>query len=747
MRRKIVSGIVLSLLLIGMLTLAFNIQPVKADWTWAGTIYIRADGSVDPDTAPISSIDNITYTLTDNIKDVPEGSSAIVVERDNIVVDGAGHTLQGTGVFDSKGVDLSGRANVTIKNLQIKAFFYGIMHWEASNNTISGNNITNNDAGISMTRSSNNIVSGNNIINYNYYGIELHSFSNNNSISGNNLTANGTPWTAGISIWHSDNNTISGNDITNNSYYGIELRESSNNMFYGNMMNNNGYNLYVKGDRLSHFMHLIDVSNLADGKPVYYIVNQKDLAINPLTYPRVGYLGLINCSNVAVEGLNLTNVGQGLLLAYTNNTRIKANNITANRHSGIFLQSSDNNTIAGNNITNNGNHGVLLWESLNNSISENSITKNKNVGIYLRKSSDNNNISGNNITNNGDGIDLYESSSHNNIIGNKIADNTHNGIALDSSSNNIVSGNNITNSDFYGVFVFKSSNSIIGNEIANDGDYGIWLWYSFNCSVSGNNITNNGLGIRVLESSYNTIYRNDITNNTEFGIYLDGSSNNKIYGNNITNNNVGIRPLDSSNNRICGNNIANNSNFGIYFTGGSGNTISENDVIGNEHGIRFLVSSNNVVYHNNFINNVIQASTHDSTNIWDNGYPSGGNYWSGYIGTDANGDGIGDTPNLIDENNQDNYPLMEPWSTPTMHAYMLIRTEKFWNLHKGTEYSLTSKLEGTLHHLYLGKENAAAHKLMAFINQVEGLRGKKLANDQADYLISGAQRIIDLIKE
>jgi len=48
--RKSVSGIMLILLIMSMLTLAFNIQPVKA----SGTIYIRADGSTDPPTAPVS---------------------------------------------------------------------------------------------------------------------------------------------------------------------------------------------------------------------------------------------------------------------------------------------------------------------------------------------------------------------------------------------------------------------------------------------------------------------------------------------------------------------------------------------------------------------------------------------------------------------------------------------------------------------------------------------------------------------
>jgi len=72
----------------------------------------------------------------------------------------------------------------------------------------------------------------------------------------------------------------------------------------------------------------------------------------------------------------------------------------------------------------------------------------------------------------------------------------------------------------------------------------------------------------------------------------------------------------------------------------------------------------NMIFHNNLINNTNQIRLSHSGSTWDNDYPSGGNYLSDYNGTDSDGDGIGDSPYIIDENNQDNYPLMEPFIIP-----------------------------------------------------------------------------------
>jgi len=146
--------IVLSLCLV-------DTQPVMSQSS--GTIYIRSDGSVDPDTAPIQ-IDGNIYTFTDNIN-IDSGDCGIQVDRDNIVIDGAGFTLQGTAAYISRGIDLSGRSNVTIKNMEIRNFMDGIYLVASSNNTITGNYITaNTDSGI-WTSGVSNTITGNYIAN------------------------------------------------------------------------------------------------------------------------------------------------------------------------------------------------------------------------------------------------------------------------------------------------------------------------------------------------------------------------------------------------------------------------------------------------------------------------------------------------------------------------------------------------------------------------------------------------------
>ncbi len=230
-------------LLVGMLA-SSGVRLTRA----VGSIYIRDDGSIDPQTASISSVDNFTYTLTSDIDSETDG---IVVERNNIVIDGNGHMLQGSsdpnGVGIGNGIVLSGRENVTVQNIRITLFGFGIRFESSSNNNnISENNITNNvNFGIVLDFAFNNSVKGNNITNNNY-GIVLFA-SSNNSISENNISNNDY----GMVLDSSSNNCMSGNNMTANFYHGIFLYSSSNSIVRGNIIGPSiGWDSY--GIRLSY---------------------------------------------------------------------------------------------------------------------------------------------------------------------------------------------------------------------------------------------------------------------------------------------------------------------------------------------------------------------------------------------------------------------------------------------------------------------------------------------------------------
>ena len=115
--------------------------------------------------------------------------------------------------------------------------------------------------------------------------------------------------------------------------------------------------------------------------------------------------------------------------------------------------------------------------------------------------------------------------------------------------------------------------------------------------------------------------------------------------------------LEYSNNSVITGNIIVNTMDGLSLLFSHNNTIISNTIKDNEMGLFLGYSNSNIVYYNNFINNTEQAVTMDSQNTWDNSVE--GNYWSDYQGEDLNDDGIGDTPYVIDKDDQDNYPLMK----------------------------------------------------------------------------------------
>jgi parallel beta-helix repeat protein len=265
--------------------------------------------------------------------------------------------------------------------------------------------------------------------------------------------------------------------------------------------------------------------------------------------------------------------------------------------------------------------------------------------------------------NNGDTIFVRNGTYRENIVVNKTIS-----LIGENRETTIIDGNKTGNV----VLVEADGVTIQSFKIRNSGsswyESGIHLGGVIDNAIKDDLIINNSFGIRLSYSSCNDISGNWITANTNDGIRLECySSNNTISANNISGDNGSAIGLsESSDNIISLNSLVSNLAGSYLFDSWNntifGNSVTENDLYGiNIHGF----SSNTSVYNNNFVNNGVQAQPFNHLkNLWDDGYPSGGNYWSDYTGIDADNDGIGDSPYIMDANNTDNYPLMNLWTPP-----------------------------------------------------------------------------------
>jgi len=310
--KRVFSVILLDVLLAFFSTLSFDVRPVSA----YATICIRADGTVDPSDAPISSLDNMTYTLTNTI------NASIVVERDNIVLDGGGYTLQGAA--SGVGIDLSNRNNVTIRNITVKLFTYGISLYDACKNTIFDSNI----------------VEGCDIYGFGGFGVKLEE-SSHNTIFQNNITGNGF----GIVLDSSNNNIIHRNNITANIYHAIFFHYSDFNCISENEISGNNRAIYF---------------DFSSNNTIRYnnIFRTRYKAI------RLGY-----CFNNTILGNNITQNEWwgGLWLYQSSYNSILVNNISENKYVAFLLDSHSNyNLISENNMISNVDLGVSINSSIGN---------------------------------------------------------------------------------------------------------------------------------------------------------------------------------------------------------------------------------------------------------------------------------------------------------------------------------------------------------------------------------------------
>ncbi len=395
-----------------------------------------------------------------------------------------------------------------------------------------------------------------------------------------------------------------------------------------------------------------------------------------------------------------TEAGVGIGFESSSNNEITENIVKSKKFEGVSLSHSDHNVFSRNNLG-----YVDLYHSSYNIFEENYLPQ----GIDIRSSSNYNQIISNNITDFNKLTDTYFGSSGSialfNCEGNAISLNTiinSGGIFLDTSSNNVLRNNRVESVGIGFEVSYRSSLSSFINDIDDSNTINSKKIYYLtnktdltvnpltypnagylaliNCKrIIVENLTMNTQGIMLAFTTDSQIKNNDISNNYGHGVTLASSSNNKITNNNINSNNgEGIVFFYSNQNIVSGNWITRNRG-GISLFYSSNNTITQNRIADQGKGVYFVASSSNLIYNNNFLNNSEQVydvswdapdqnfpgTPSPSKNIWDNGISIGGNYWSDYASQHPEAEeiassGIWDTPHIIDENNQDGYPLIKP---------------------------------------------------------------------------------------
>jgi len=554
-----------------------------------------------------------------------------LIEQNNIVID---------ETTEIGFLGLVACQNISVKNHYFSNNFEGILLAGITDSAIENCSFYNNDGhGMYLISCRNNTVKSCMFYNSFWDGIFLFD-SSNNSIYNCSYQES----LAGVNLDYSKHTILQGLAI-DNCYVGVSFDSSANNILRDNEMLQCG--LQITGGTPAEYRNDVDLSNIVNGKPIYYFINQTNRTIPS----NAGQIILINCTDCVVSECNLSEASIGLELAYSARNIIKDNILTNNRIVGIDFDGSENDyNIIRSNLLQGNNYGVDVDSSTMNIFQDN---------IFIE---------------NGMGLS-FDTCGENSMIGNIIQGGSY-GISLVSSKYNIFTENIIRNVSIFGIYFLSSNHNILDfnvmihcsimvygyddNEFRNDVDVtntvnGKPVYYlcsrkwmtipddagevilvdSEHCIIKDLYLNKGSVGVLLAYSSNNIIKGNVVKNQSMIAIDLGSADNNNniIQGNLIKENRYGI-DLEYSNDNIIRKNTVLSNGCGIFLADTLNTLIWRNSISKNNYGVSATRSNESRIFLNNIYKNYAYGLSAEACNItarW--------NWWGAVTGPGADGNG------------------------------------------------------------------------------------------------------------